>query len=182
MEPCSKSDYFKAKIDKVDNHRLFKTVDRLFTSGLPVSPTIYNSLDSLSENFNDFYVQRIRNLRNELEGISKDHAIPVANDSVRCFHLFSQFEIWSLVVIRLNKLSDHFRVRLVHSTQHKSSSKESPSVDAISPVITAIVNESLNSGEFPSALKQLLIRPVLKKPDLDKDVLKKLLTCSQYLS
>ena len=93
MEPCSKSDYFKAKIDKVDNHRLFKTVDRLFTSGLPVSPTIYNSLDSLSENFNDFYVQRIRNLRNELEGISKDHAIPVANDSVRCFHLFSQFEI-----------------------------------------------------------------------------------------
>ena len=93
MESCSKSDYFKAKIDKADNRRLFKTVDRLFTSGLPVSPTIYNSLDSLSENFNDFYVQRIRNLRNELEGISKDHAIPVANDSVRCFHLFSQFEI-----------------------------------------------------------------------------------------
>ena len=114
-----KSDYFKAKIDKAGNHRLFKTVDRLFTSGLPVLLTIYNSLDSLSENFNDFYVQRIRNLRSELEGISKDHAIPVANDSVRCFHLFSQFEISSLVVIRLNKLSDHFRVRLVHSTQHQ---------------------------------------------------------------
>ena len=64
----------------------------------------------------------------------------------------------------------------------ESSSKESPSVDAIGPVITAIVNESLNSqtGEFPSALKQSLIRPVLKKPDLDKDVLKKLPTCSQY--
>ena len=89
MEACSKSDYFKAKIDKAGNHRLFKTVDRLFTSGLPVLPTIYNSLDSLSENLNDFYVQRIRNLRSELEGICKDHAIPVANDSVRCFHLFS---------------------------------------------------------------------------------------------
>ena len=88
-----KSDYFKAKIDKAGNQRLFKTVDRQFTSGSPVLPTIYNSLDSLSEHLNDFYVQRIRNLRSELEGISNDHAIPVANDSVRCFHLFSQFEI-----------------------------------------------------------------------------------------
>ena len=95
-----KSDYFKAKIDKAGNHRLFKTVNRLFTSGLPVLPTIYNPLDSLSENFNDFYVQRIRNLRSELEGISKDHAIPIANDSVRCFPFFSQFGIFSCDTVK----------------------------------------------------------------------------------
>ena len=45
-------------------------------------------------------------------------------------------------------------------------------LEAIGPVITANVSESLTSGEFPSGLKQSLIRPVLKKPDLDKDVLK----------
>ena len=39
-------------------------------------------------------------------------------------------------------------------------------------MLTAIVNKSLTSGEFPSALKQSLIHPLLKKPDLDKDVLK----------
>ena len=33
MEACSKSEYVKAKIDKAGNHRLFKTVNRLFTSG-----------------------------------------------------------------------------------------------------------------------------------------------------
>ena len=33
--------------------------------------------------------------------------------------------------------------------------------DAIGSVITAIVNESLTSDEFPSALKQSLICPVL---------------------
>ena len=38
--------------------------------------------------------------------------------------------------------------------------------------ITAIVNEYLTSGEFPSALKRSFIRPGLKKPDLNKDVLK----------
>ena len=71
-----------------EKHRL----ERIFRKS---HPTFQNSLDSLSENLNDFYGQRIRNLRGELEGISKDHAIPEANDSIRCFHLFSQFEIFS---------------------------------------------------------------------------------------
>ena len=71
-----------------EKHRL----ERIFRKS---HPTFQNSLDSLSENLNDFYGQGIRNLRGELEGISKDHAIPVANDSIRCFHLFSQFEIFS---------------------------------------------------------------------------------------
>ena len=67
MEACSrynrmldsvKLDYFKAK-DQVGNHRLFKTVHRLFTSGLPVLPNIYDSLDSLAENFKTFMYRGI---------------------------------------------------------------------------------------------------------------------------
>ena len=77
MEPCSrynrmldsvKSDYFKAKIHQAGNHKLFKTVEQLFTSGSPVLPTINDSLESSPENFNDFHVQRIRNLRNDVMG------------------------------------------------------------------------------------------------------------------
>ena len=57
MEACSrynrmldsvKLGYFKAKIDQVGNHRLFKTVHRLFTSGSPVLQDIYDSLESLA--------------------------------------------------------------------------------------------------------------------------------------
>ena len=40
------------------------------------------------------------------------------------------------------------------------------------PAITAIVNESLLTGVFPTCLKQSLIRPLLKKPDLDQEILK----------
>ena len=141
-----KSDYVKAKVYQAGNDRLFKPVDRLF-----------------------FYVQRIRNLGNELQGISKDHAISVANDSVRCSHLFSQFEIFICDTVK----------QIIRSLSSKSCSLDpipthllKDQLDAIAPVITAIVNESLTSGEFPSALIQPLIRPVLKKPDLDKDVSK----------
>ena len=103
-----KSDYFKAKIDQVGNHRLFKTIIDCSPQDHPVLSTIYDSLDSLSENFNDSYVPRIRNLRNELEGISKYHAILVANDSVRCSHLFPKFD--SLLCLKgyfMLKISHH---------------------------------------------------------------------------
>ena len=99
MEPCSKSDYFKAKIDKAGNHRLFKTVDRLFTSGRFCQLSIILWIPCLTI-WMTLYVQRIRNLRSELEGISEDHVIPVANGSVRCFHLFSQFEIFSCDTVK----------------------------------------------------------------------------------
>ena len=44
-----KSDYFKAKIGQVGNHRLFKTIIDCSPQDHPILPTIYDSLDSLSE-------------------------------------------------------------------------------------------------------------------------------------
>ena len=38
-------------------------------------------------------------------------------------------------------------------------------------VIHYIVNESLNTGVFPSLFKTAVVRPGLKKPNLDSDVL-----------
>ena len=42
----------------------------------------------------------------------------------------------------------------------------------LSPVIAHLVNASLSSGVFPSELKSAVIKPLLKKPNLDPEVLK----------
>lgn len=42
----------------------------------------------------------------------------------------------------------------------------------VSPIITRIVNLSLDTGNFPEALKNAIITPILKKPSLDMNVLK----------
>jgi len=42
----------------------------------------------------------------------------------------------------------------------------------IAPVITEIVNSCLSSGTFPSHLKSAIVKPLLKKQSLDKEVLK----------
>ena len=123
-----KSDYFKAKIDQAGNHKLFKTVDRLFTSGSPILPTIKRFSGILV-----FHVQR-----NELEGISKDHAIPVANDSVGCSHLFSQFEIFSCDTVK----------QIIRSLSSKSCS--------LDPVPTHILKNHLDAiGPVNSCCQQI---------------------------
>jgi hypothetical protein len=45
-------------------------------------------------------------------------------------------------------------------------------IDVIVPTVTKIVNQSLSSGIFPSSLKSAIVRPLLKKPSLDHDILK----------
>ena len=42
----------------------------------------------------------------------------------------------------------------------------------LAPVIADLVNSSLATGVFPSELKSAIIKPLLKKPGLDTDVLK----------
>ena len=44
-------------------------------------------------------------------------------------------------------------------------------VDQILPLLTSIINESLTKGEFPNDFKNAIVKPLLKKPSLDKDEL-----------
>ena len=45
-------------------------------------------------------------------------------------------------------------------------------VNNVLPVITAMVNKSLNEMSVPTAFKQAIVRPLLKKPGLDMNNLK----------
>ena len=51
----------------------------------------------------------------------------------------------------------------------------------LAPVIADLVNSSLATGVFPSELKSAIIDPLLKKPGLDTDVLKKFHPVSNLL-
>ena len=44
--------------------------------------------------------------------------------------------------------------------------------DSLTPAITSIVNCSLESGEMPADLKKAIVKPLLKKADLDQECLK----------
>ena len=47
-----------------------------------------------------------------------------------------------------------------------------PCLDHVLPSITDIVNKSLSEQCVPASFKQAIVRPLLKKPNLDKEILK----------
>ena len=47
-------------------------------------------------------------------------------------------------------------------------------IDVVVPAVTHVVSESFLSGTFPSMFKTAVVKPLLKKPSLDQDDLKKL--------
>ena len=46
------------------------------------------------------------------------------------------------------------------------------SIDEFVPIVTAMVNKSLSEAIVPGSFKQATVRPLLKKPGLDKENLK----------
>jgi hypothetical protein len=47
-----------------------------------------------------------------------------------------------------------------------------PCLDHVLPLITDIVNKSLSEQCVPASFKQAIVRPLHKKPNLDKEILK----------
>ena len=45
-------------------------------------------------------------------------------------------------------------------------------LDKLLPIITSLINESLQTGKFPQSFKTAVVRPLLKKSSLDQNVLK----------
>ena len=45
-------------------------------------------------------------------------------------------------------------------------------IDSVLPQLTHVINDSLTTGCFPDIFKRAIVRPLIKKPSLDKNVLK----------
>ena len=143
-------------------------IDSFFTPRSPVLPT-HDSLAQLVDNFNDFFIERIHGLRRELVRVSKATTSSSITDREAPQVTLSEFsQVTSTMIHHVIKaLStkscplDPMPTRLLKDH-----------LDLIVPVVTDIVNESLSTGVFPTCLKRSLIRPLLKKQDLDRENLK----------
>ena len=94
----------------------------------------------------------------------------------------SDVEMEPLASVKLNNLisatSDEIR-DVIASCPNKSCQLDpiptwlvKQCVDQLLLLLTSIINESLTKGEFPNDFKNAIVKPLLKKPSLDKDELK----------
>ena len=118
----------------------------------------------LPDQFNTFFMDKIDLLRAKLDTV---HAKPEFIDS--CKEVLDHFDPVSEDVIR----------KIILGSPKKSCELDPlPSklfiecLDVLLPHITSIINLSLQTGSVPGSFKQAIVRPLLKKANIDQDVLK----------
>ena len=115
---------------------------------------------------NIFFVSKISKIWDELN-INRDQLAPV--DSALIFvtpdpPIMDSFSV----------LSDHDVAKIIHRSPIKSCENDPIPTTLLKnilpsflPVLTALVNGSMQTGVFPEDLKQALVKPLLKKANLD---------------
>ena len=159
----AKSEYFKEKISQADGDQraIFKIVEKLIHSkGRLLLPTC-NSMKSLCERFGNFFVTKIQKIRDYLDTVDTHMYEPgdiYGGEKLETFVPASEEEIRKIITKSSNASCDLDAIPTSLLKEH---------IDILLPVITRIINTSLESGTFPSDLKRALVKPLLKKQGLD---------------
>ena len=130
------------------------------SSSLPNSSSKHSA-----DQFCTYFVDKIKTLRSKLPLIDLNPlSLPDKSPPI-----FSSFKLVSIDEIKQLILSSPKSTCLLDSVP---SNLLPHCIDSIAPIITRIVNLSLSSGGFSKQLKSALVKPLLKKSDLDPNDLK----------
>ena len=172
----AKRSYYGSKVKSADQKSLFNLANCLLHKSKDLALPIYDSAQDLATRFNNFFVQKITNIRDDLKTIvdslpqsrgntteSNSQNFPSSPPALHTFSPASQEEVKKLIMTtKTTQCSlDPIPTKLVKEC-----------IDALLPVITKVVNLSLSQGVMPSHLKKALVIPLLKRANLIPEMLK----------
>lgn len=168
----AKTTYYRDKISNcTDQKQLFKIVESLLHQKGKAKLPSHNSKEQLAQKFNNFFVSKITKIRNDLDSESTDtvnqnSAFDNEHDLTSYLEVFtpaSEEEICKIIRASPPKSCDSDPIPTWILKKH---------LHLLVPLITRIVNLSLESAVFPSCFKSAMVTPLLKKPSLDSENLK----------
>ena len=124
------------------------------------------STEELANRFAVFFTDKVCKIRDELPDLSR-HQLNLPTPTLTC-----SLNVFSAVT------ESEVRKIIAKSPTKSCSLDPAPtwmvkdSVDELIPMVTILVNLSLQSANVPDSMKQALVTPLLKKDDLDPEVLK----------
>ena len=178
----AKKTFFSAKIRDCgkDQKQLFKLTSHLTGNTGHVILTIHESADQLATIFGDFYIDKVATVRRNInignlcdihettldddvmfDGIPLQRFLPATHDDVKRIITNSPNNSCDLDPIPtwlLRQCLDHFV-----------------------PLLTAIINKSLTTSLVPACFKRSVVRPLLKRPGLNNEVLNNYRSASNLL-
>ena len=172
----AKSSYYNRKIKECDGdqRKLFKIIDNLLQRNKGSKLPTHDKVTDLVEDFSKFFVTKIQLIRENLTMMKNK------TESLSCPPVSQLLPSSKVDLCDFSPTDEHEVIELLKSAS-KSSCLHDPiptklllamRTDSLATIMTRIVNTSLQAGEMPSLLKSALINPLIKKPTLDKDILK----------
>ena len=162
--------FFKGFIEdnSTDQKKLFSATKRLLGRENEIEYPKFNDSAVLADKFSDYFVQKIDIIQTKLDNMASTAPPPppphIASENVSDVPSISQFTL----------LSESDVQKLIEATPKKLCMLDpipTPLVigciNILLPVITKIINISLQTGQFTDQWKCALVHPLLKKPGLD---------------
>ena len=149
--------------------RPFSTLQKLYWVKPKRQLPDHDSSIELAQRFNNFFINKVKNIRENITPSileitrwrcgRQSHSIWYTKCTKRTAHI----PIKKIILKSRTKLCelDPIPTWLLKQCQ-----------DSLIPLITRIINTSLSESKVPQKLKNYLIRPLLKKNNLDRQILK----------
>jgi hypothetical protein len=161
----AKSQYFNSLVSESegDSKKLYSTVSKILgrdkDNPLPNS----DSDESLANEFNDFFINKIQTIRDELDNTTIE--APLTNEIENKENITEMNQFKSLTSDEVTKLISCSKSTTC-ATDILPTHKLKQYLPHLISVITCIINTSLASGVFPQSWKCAVVKPLLKKQNL----------------
>ena len=159
----TKQDYFSSKIEECGSNdkQFFVLSNSLMGKQREVVLPSTASNTELANTFAKFFIDKVASIRDTLsQRISYNRErsliedIPFSGDPLHCFNNTTVDEVRKIIGKSANKSCELDPIPTNILKSH---------MDAVVPFICEIINTSFEEAEVPSAFKEALVRPLLKK-------------------
>ena len=162
-----KTEYYSMKIAECggDSKQIHRLTDKLLISQSQQRLPSTDDDVLLANRFSNYFETKIDNIRNGFQINVTANDQPRLNQytTIHQFRLASSEEIIELITSYSNKSCE---LDTIPTWLLKDC------INELLPLIMSIINNSISTGIFPSQFKQAIVRPLLKKSDLDPELLK----------
>ena len=169
----AKEDYYHEIFYNANNKTIYATMNQLLNSNTKQLPD-YDTMTEMCNSFAKFFNEKVSKIRKDLD----NNCDPASNNTRSreyCMnHQSKKASLSAFYHVTVDDVS-----KLIMSMPSKSCALDilpmwllKENIKVVAKPITSIINVSLSTGIFPSKLREAVVSPLLKKPSLDKEVLK----------
>ena len=154
--------FYKTKIQNADNKQMFTIVKSLISPKENNIP-YFSSMQEGCTRFSDYFTNKTRLLLSKID--NAQHTLD------------GETQLYTETLNSFTNTNTMHVLELLKSTKKTCGLDPLPSsvlnecFHVLSSIITQIINMSISHGQVPILLKEATVRPLLKKPSLDIDVL-----------